>query len=173
MRKTTRLLLVALVVGAAVLLGGCGPGTSAATSAGSGDSAGGGSQVVVERVVDGDTIVLAGGERVRLIGIDTPESKDPRKPVQCFAEAASARTTELLPSGTAVRLEYDVERRDRYGRTLAYVYREPDGLFVNAALMEDGYAQLLTVPPNVAHVDEFRDLQTAARDAGRGLWSAC
>lgn len=161
---------IAVLMATVSLLGGCGESTSVGPSPG---ADGNGAEATVERVVDGDTIVLAGGERVRLIGIDTPESKDPRKPVQCFAEEASAHTTGLIPPGTPVRLEYDVERRDRHGRTLAYVYRDSDGLFVNAALLEDGYAQLLTVPPNVAHVDALRDLQTAAREAGRGLWSAC
>lgn len=170
MTKRPAIVGIVLVACAAALLGGCGPGTSAAPPS---IARNGGAQAAVDRIVDGDTIVLAGGERVRFIGVDTPESKDPRKPVQCFAEEASAHTASLIPPGTPVRLEYDVEPRDRFGRTLAYVYRDSDGLFVNAALLEDGYAQLLTVPPNVAHVDEFRDLQTAARDAGRGLWSAC
>ena len=127
----------------------------------------------VERVVDGDTIVVDGGERVRLTGIDTPETVDPRKPVQCFGERASAETERLLPSGTEVVLVYDVDRTDRYGRTLAYVYRERDGLFVNASLVRDGYALAYTVPPNVAHADEFARLAREARDANRGLWSAC
>jgi nuclease-like protein len=72
-----------------------------------------------------------------------------------------------------VRLVYDVEHLDRYGRTLAYVYRRSDGLFVNAAMVSDGFAQAYTYPPNVAHADEFVALQRAAREAGRGLWSAC
>lgn len=127
----------------------------------------------VERVVDGDTIVLRGGERVRLIGIDTPETKDPRREVQCFGEEASRRTSTLLPGGEKVRLVYDVERHDRYDRTLAYVYRASDGLFVNAALVRDGYASAYTYPPNVAHADELVALQREARDAGRGLWGTC
>jgi micrococcal nuclease len=72
-----------------------------------------------------------------------------------------------------VRLVYDVERNDRYGRTLAYVYDSQDGAFVNAALVRDGYASAYTYPPNVAHADEFVALQRDARDAGRGLWGAC
>lgn len=126
----------------------------------------------VERVVDGDTIVLAGGERVRYIGVDTPESVKPGTPVQCFAKAASRFNARLL-EGKRVRLRYDAERRDRYGRTLAYVYREADGLFVNAELVRRGYATTLTIPPNVAHADDFRRLAGSARRAGRGLWSAC
>jgi micrococcal nuclease len=127
----------------------------------------------VERVVDGDTIVVSGGERVRFIGVDTPETKDPRKPVQCFGREASARTEQLLPPGTGVVLVYDVDRADRYGRTLAYVYRARDSLFVNASLVRDGYAVVLTVPPNVAKADEFVQLAREAREANRGLWRAC
>jgi micrococcal nuclease len=133
--------------------------------------------VRVVRVVDGDTIVarLGGGaeEHIRLIGIDTPESVDPRRPVECFGKEAARRTSELLPSGTAIRLERDVEARDRFGRLLAYVHRRDDGLFVNLALAEDGYAQLLTIPPNVAYADRFAAAVAEARVSGRGLWSAC
>jgi micrococcal nuclease len=132
-----------------------------------------GDDTTVERVVDGDTLVVRGGVRVRLIGVDTPETKDPRRPVQCFGREASARTAALVPPGTALRLVYDVEREDRYGRTLAYVYRAADGLFLNAALVRDGYAVAATFPPDVAHADEFVALTREARDAGRGLWSAC
>lgn len=131
----------------------------------------------VVRVVDGDTIRVRldgdGEERVRLIGIDTPETKDPRRPVQCYGREAAARTVSLLPPGTRVRLERDVEPRDRYGRLLAYVYRASDGLFVNLALVREGYALVLTIPPNVAHAEEFVAAARGAREAGRGLWSAC
>lgn len=139
-------------------------------------SAGVQANATVERVVDGDTIVaeIAGTrERIRLIGIDTPESVKPRSPVECFGKEASAHTNELLPAGTPVRLVLDVEERDRYDRLLAYVYRASDGLFVNLALAADGYAGLLTYPPNVAHVDEFRAAVTKARQDGLGLWASC
>src|SRR5215210_3247118 len=129
----------------------------------------------VLRVVDGDTIqVRLDGrrEKVRYIGVDTPESVKPGTPVECFAKRASAYN-ERLVGGRRVRLVRDAEARDRYGRLLAYVYREEDGLFVNAALVRGGYAQPLTIPPNVAHAGEFRRLAAAARRAGRGLWSAC
>jgi micrococcal nuclease len=129
----------------------------------------------VVRVVDGDTVEVRLGRReetVRLIGIDTPETVDPRSPVECFGEEASARTKALLPAGTGVRLVADVEARDRYDRLLAYVYRD-DGTFVNLALVEDGYASVLTYPPNVAHQSEFTAAAARARDEGRGLWSAC
>ena len=92
--------------------------------------------------------------------------------MQCFAKRASA-FNERLVDGERVRLVLDAEHRDRYGRLLAYVYRARDGLFVNAVLVRRGYAQPLTIPPNVAHAAEFRRLAAAARHAGRGLWSAC
>jgi micrococcal nuclease len=129
----------------------------------------------VLRVVDGDTIrVRLDGrtERVRYIGIDTPESVKPGTAVQCFAKRASAANAALV-AGRSVRLVADVEERDRYGRLLAYVYREPDGAFVNARLVRDGYARTLTIAPNVAHARELADLARAARQEHRGLWSAC
>ena len=130
----------------------------------------------VERVVDGDTIIVRVSgrrERVRFIGMDTPESVKPNTPVQCFALAASNRTKSLLPAGTAVRMVGDVEQRDTYKRLLAYVYRAKDNLFVNLSLVHDGYAVPYTFPPNVAHTSEFVAAAADARDAGRGLWSAC
>jgi micrococcal nuclease len=129
----------------------------------------------VLRVVDGDTIrVRLDGrtERVRYIGIDTPESVKPGTAVQCFAKRASAANAALV-GGRSVRLVADVEQRDRYGRLLAYVYREPDGAFVNARLVRDGYARTLTIAPNVAHARELADLARVARREHRGLWSGC
>ena len=129
----------------------------------------------VVRVVDGDTIhVQVDGrrEKVRYIGVDTPESVKPGTPVQCFAKRASAFNARLV-EGEKVRLVLDAEERDRYGRLLAYVYRARDGLFVNATLIRRGYAVPLTIPPNVAHADEFRRLAATARRKGRGLWSSC
>jgi len=157
------LLLVVVVVVAARARGGDG-----------GAPASGGRAEVV-RVVDGDTVVVRlGGDEdtVRLIGIDTPETVDPRSPVECFGQEASRRTKALLPAGTPVRLVADAEPRDRYRRLLAYVYRD-DGTFVNLALVEEGYASVLTYPPNVAHVGEFTAAAARAREAGRGLWAAC
>ncbi len=127
-------------------------------------------------MVDGDTVVITVGgtdEKVRLIGIDTPETVDPRKAVECFGKEASARMKELLPADTEVSLERDAELRDRYGRLLAYVTRVDDGVFVNEAMVADGFAQTLTIPPNVAYTERFTAAQTAARNAGQGLWSAC
>ncbi|MCW2986848.1 MAG: thermonuclease family protein [Conexibacter sp.] len=129
----------------------------------------------VVRVVDGDTIVAdVGGreERVRYIGVDTPETVKPRTPVQCFGKKASAENHRLV-EGERVRLVADAEARDRYGRLLAYVYRASDGLFVNAELVRGGYATPLTIAPNVRFADRFRTLAAQAREAGRGLWSAC
>jgi micrococcal nuclease len=129
----------------------------------------------VVRVVDGDTIrVRLDGrtERVRYIGVDTPESVKPGTPVECFAKRAAAANAALV-AGREVRLVGDAERRDRYGRLLAYVYREPDGAFVNAELVRDGYARTLTIAPNVAHARQLAQLARAARESGRGLWTAC
>ena len=129
----------------------------------------------VVEVVDGDTVkvVLEGRrESIRYIGIDTPESRRPGAPVECFARAATAYNRRLV-DGEAVILRTDVEPRDRYGRLLAYVYRRRDRLFVNAALVREGYATVLTIPPNVAHAEEFVRLQRLARRAGRGLWDIC
>ena len=132
-----------------------------------------GIEVTVEAVVDGDTIAVDGGERVRLTGIDAPESVKPASPVECFGIEASRHLKSMLPRGTRVRLVGDVEQRDRFGRLLAYVYRASDGLFVNAAMVRDAYAQPLSIPPNVAHAEELAALARSARAAGRGLWSAC
>ena len=130
----------------------------------------------VERVVDGDTIVVdidGHRETVRLIGINTPETVKPNSPVECYGPEASKRTKELLPPGTPVRLERDIEARDVYGRLLAYVRRAADGMFVNLELVEEGDAVLLTFPPNTAHTDEFVNAASTAERAGLGLWSAC
>jgi len=133
------------------------------------DSPGRSRTAVIVRAVDGDTVVLAGGERVRYIGVDTPELHHPRKPVQAYAREAWIVNRQLV-EGHRVRLEFDVEPRDRYGRTLAYVFLE-DGTFVNAELMRQGYAHILTIPPNVKYQDQFLALQREARAARRGLWA--
>jgi micrococcal nuclease len=129
----------------------------------------------VLRIVDGDTIhVRVGGrdERVRYIGIDTPEEVKPGTPVQCYARAAAAANRRLV-AGQEVRLVPDVEARDRYGRLLAYVFRAGDGRFVNEVLVREGFARTLTIPPNVRYADRLSALAGEARRAGRGLWSAC
>lgn len=162
-----------MIVIAIWLLGACGSDSDPASPARAPADLPAGDATVVERHIDGDTIGVRGGTSVRLIGVDTPETKHPSLPVQCFGREASAFTAELLPIGTEVRLVYDVERRDRYNRTLAYIYRVSDGLFVNAELLRQGYAQVATFPPNVAHVGAFLELQAEARAEGRGLWGAC
>jgi micrococcal nuclease len=128
----------------------------------------------VLRVVDGDTIQVrldgGGVERVRYIGIDTPESVKPDTPVQCYAKKASHYNASLV-DGRAVTLRLDAEQRDRYGRLLAYVYTAR--AFVNRVLVARGYARTLTIPPNVAHADEFARLARRARQDDVGLWRAC
>ncbi len=127
----------------------------------------------VVRVVDGDTIEVAiGGEnyRVRYIGINTPETVDPRRPVQCFGREASQRNRELV-DGKMVELEKDVSETDDFGRLLRYVW--VDGEMVNAALVRDGFAQAMSYPPDIKYQDLFLQLAREAREAGRGLWSGC
>ena len=127
--------------------------------------------VLVAEAVDGDTVMLADGSRVRYIGVDTPETVHPSKPVQCFGKEASAYNKSLV-QGKPVRLVRDVSETDKYGRLLRYVYLE-DGTLVNLALVQGGYAKVVTYPPDVAHAAEFQSAMAAARAAGRGLWGAC
>lgn len=135
----------------------------------------------VIRVVDGDTIELSNHEKVRLIGVDTPEKhysdkllRDSKKSgkdiksIQALGSKASDFTKRICLN-KKVRLEYDVERRDRYKRTLAYVYLQ-DGTFLNAKIIEEGYGQIMTVPPNVKYAGYFRKLEKTARLGKRGLW---
>jgi len=124
----------------------------------------------VERVIDGDTIQVRLGDRietVRYIGVNTPETVHPARGIEPYGLAASA-FNRCLVEGRQVRLELDAEPRDHYGRLLAYVYT--DSLFVNAELIWQGYAQVMTVPPNVRHAGEFVSLQRQARLTDRGLW---
>jgi micrococcal nuclease len=130
----------------------------------------------VVRVVDGDTldVELQGSKaRLRLLGIDSPETVDENRPVQCYGPEASAHLTALLPKGSAVRLERDREARDRFGRLLVYLYRVDDGLFVNAALIEEGYATTLSIAPNTMRASDFEILRLQAQRDKRGLWGAC
>lgn len=110
---------------------------------------------------------------MRLIGIDTPETKDPRTVVECFGKEASNHLAALLPIGTRVRVTYDVERTDRYNRVLGYLYRSSDALFINAAMIIEGFAAAYRYPPNVANADWFSALDRQAREANVGLWAAC
>lgn len=164
--------MVVAVTAVALIMSSCSAGRRRSTASG-GRPPG---AATVTRVIDGDTIEvrLAGRlERVRLLGIDTPESVKPGTPPECFSHEASAATTGYLPKGTTVALVRDVEARDDYGRLLAYVYRERDHSFVNLWLVEQGFAGLLTYPPNVAHAAQLQQASSRARDAGRGLWSTC
>jgi micrococcal nuclease len=130
----------------------------------------------VVRAVDGDTIIVRDGGRiedVRLLGIDTPETVDPRRPVGCYGPEASTFTKHLV-TGRTVTLRYDRELHDRYGRFLAYVWLAgPRRVFVNAELVRLGYARSYPFPPNTAHAALFAALERSAALAGRGLWHAC
>jgi micrococcal nuclease len=164
---------VVILVAFAVAAGAFGANALGTARGGGSPSASSVARVV--RVVDGDTIVASVGgreERVRYIGMDTPEDVKPGTPVQCYSRRAAAENRRLV-AGRRVRLVPDAEARDRYGRLLAYVYRAGDGLFVNAELVRLGYARPLTIPPNVAHEAEIARLARAARRGGRGLWSRC
>ncbi len=128
--------------------------------------------VQVVRVIDGDTIrvccVFGDRVTVRYIGIDTPETHHPMKGVEPYGMEAAEANRKLV-DGKTVRMEFDVQQFDKYGRILAYVYLEDD-TFVNAWLVENGYAMVATFPPNVRHQELFLKLQREAREAGRGLW---
>ena len=126
----------------------------------------------VRRVIDGDTVELSNGETVRYIGIDTPELKqkhgdawiyNPRP----YAEEARDFNRHLV-DGREVRLELDVQKRDKYGRLLAYVYNQDK--MINLEMVKEGYAMIYTYPPNVKYVDEFLNAQKKAREMGKGLW---
>lgn len=128
----------------------------------------------VVQVVDGDTFIVAfagtTSARVRLVGVDAPESRHPTRGEEPYGVAAAGFLRELLPPGTTVSLEFDVEVADSHGRLLAYAYLA-DGRMVNEVLLEAGYAQLYTFPPNVRYVERFRRAQRAGREANRGLWA--
>ncbi len=140
------------------------------------------SDIYVTRVIDGDTLKLESGERVRLIGIDTPEMHDSDKlyrdaqrthqdiqTIKALGRRAYEFTRNLV-EGKEVSLEFDVERQDKYGRLLAYVFLKDGGTFVNAEIVKQGYASLMTWPPNVKYADLFLLLYRQARQHKRGLW---
>lgn len=138
--------------------------------------------ISVTRVIDGDTLQIETGERVRLIGIDTPEvhesdklyrdSQRTRQDVNTIKAMGQRawRFTRDLVEGKRVRLEFDAQRYDKYDRLLAYVYLK-DGRFVNAEIVKEGYASLMSIPPNVKYEDLFLKLSQEARNQKRGLWS--
>ncbi|MGA2464905.1 MAG: thermonuclease family protein [Thermodesulfobacteriota bacterium] len=121
----------------------------------------------VKRVIDGDTLLLVNGERVRLIGVDTPETKHPQKPVQYFGREAYLFTKQMV-DGKEARFEFDGRKRDRYGRLLAYVYLL-DGTFLNAEIIKQGYGFPYTRFP-FKYKEEFRRYEREARENRRGLW---
>jgi micrococcal nuclease len=123
--------------------------------------------VKVKRVVDGDTLLLANDEWVRLIGVDTPETKHPQKPIERFGKEASLFTKEMV-EGKEVRLEYDWQRRDKYNRLLAYVYLS-DGTFLNAEIIKQGYGFAYTKYP-FKYLEDFREYEREARENKKGLW---
>jgi len=124
----------------------------------------------VVRVIDGDTIKLENGEVVRYIGIDTPETVHPSKPVQCFGKEASDKNRELV-EGKLVKLEKDITDQDKYGRLLRYVWL--GDLFVNDYLVREGYAYVYTYPPDVKYSEQFAQAQQEAEGNDRGLWAGC
>lgn len=124
----------------------------------------------VARIVDGDTIELSDGEVIRYIGIDTPETKDRRKTVECFGKEASEYNSQLV-LGKTVRLEKDVSETDKYGRKLRYVW--VDDKMVNLTLVEMGMARAASYPPDVRYQDKFREAERKARVSNLGLWSKC
>ena len=131
---------------------------------------------VVVSVSDGDTFTVSIGdarEKVRLIGIDTPETKHPTKGVQCWGPEASDFTTRTLTVGTRVRLVRDVEARDKYGRLLAYVYLADSNVFFNLELVRLGFARPYPFEPNTTHKADFAAAAWDAQQARRGLWANC
>jgi len=130
-----------------------------------------GKPIKVAAVVDGDTITLVNGEKLRYIGIDTPEEFDARKPVQCFAKEAAEKNKELV-EGKTILFYKDINTKDAYGRWLGYVYLE-DGTFINEKLVKDGYAFAYPYPPDISKSDVFRAAETYARENKLGLWSGC
>ncbi len=134
-----------------------------------------GEKEVVAKVVDGDTIELQSGKTVRFIGIDTPETVDPRRTVGCFGKEASNATKKLL-SGKQVILQKDVSETDKYKRLLRYVYlplEDGQNLFVNDYLVREGYAKAYTYPPDVKFNEQFKEAERFARENKKGLWSKC
>ena len=130
----------------------------------------------IVNVIDGDTLVISIASRqetVRLIGVDTPETKHPTKPVECWGPEAAQFTRSLLPKGTDVVVERDEEARDKYGRLLMYVYRAADNVFVNMQLIDGGWARTLSIPPNTAHESDFDAAARRAEHMHLGLWAHC
>ena len=129
-----------------------------------------GGLVLVTKVIDGDTIEIEGGIRIRYIGIDTPETVDPRTTVQCFGREASEKNKSLV-EGKKVRLEKDISETDKYSRLLRYIWLGDK--LVNEILVKEGYAYSSPYPPDIKYQDQFDEAQEFARENKKGLWSAC
>lgn len=139
-------------------------------------SASSSSEFTVIKIIDGDTIQLEGGIKVRYIGIDTPETVDPKREVGCFGKEASAKNAQLV-LGKKVKMEKDVNNTDRYGRLLRYVYvtgnDNLETIMVNNELVKTGYAKAATFPPDVKYQTLFAESEKYARENGLGLWGNC
>ncbi len=134
-----------------------------------------GERVFVTKVIDGDTIEIEGGQKVRLVGIDTPETVDPRRPVGCFGKEASNEVKKLL-SGKGIIMQKDISDTDKYGRLLRYVYLPLESgqmLFINDYLVREGFARVYTYPPDVKFNEQFVEADREARENQRGLWKSC
>ena len=119
-------------------------------------------------IYDGDTIKLANGDKIRYLGIDTPEMNYKNPPPEHFAKDAK-EFNESLVAGKTVRLEFDTQKRDKYNRLLAHVY--VNNIHVNARMIEEGYAKILIIPPNTKYADQFLRLQRIAKEQKKGIWS--
>lgn len=176
-RRASRPVLLASLALAAGLVTSCRTSPAPSPPVALPDRSGRALAGTVVHVVDGDTVDIRfegrGVERVRLLGIDTPETVKPDHPVDCWGPEASARTKALLPPGTAVLAQRDEEARDRYGRLLVYLWRRDDGRFVNASLVRDGDARILSISPNTAHRVDLSADAASARARGAGLWGHC
>lgn len=124
----------------------------------------------VIKIIDGDTIEIDNGQKVRYIGINAPETVDPRKEVQCFGEQASAKNKELV-EGKTIKIEKDISETDKYGRLLRYVY--VDNKMINEQLVAEGYAYATAYPPDIKYQQIFKTAERDARDNNRGLWKSC
>lgn len=126
-------------------------------------------KVKVLRVIDGDTIELENGQKVRYIGIDTPETVDPRRDLQCFGKEASLYNKTLV-EGKEIYLEKDISQTDRYGRLLRYIYLEENGISINEQLVKEGYAVASSYPPDIKYQEKLRLTEQEARNNQKGLW---
>lgn len=159
--------VVFIIVG--ILIGGE-KGKTSIVNTSSQEQVGHKNEVFVNKVIDGDTIELLSGERVRYIGINAPEIKDAKGKMECFAEEAYRKNKEMV-EGRWMKLEKDISEKDKFGRLLSYAHLED--LFVNDYLVRQGYAFSASYPPDVKHQEQFRQAEEEARQNNRGLWASC